>query len=367
MNKTMRAALLYAPDSPMKIERVDVPALRAHDVLVQVKACGIVPNMNYVFSGRLGHRLPPLPAVLGLDAAGIVVGTGDEVADFVKGDRVYINPMLRCGSCPYCAGGGAALCRYGAFRGYFGFSPESEKLLKQYPCGGFAEYTPAAASTLVRLAPEVTFEQAARFGYLGTAYAALKRGGVGPASWVAINGVTGTVGVGAVLWALAMGATRILGFGRNRALLEQVKALAPGRVDTLALGERDLAQWVREHTDGLGVDVLLDCTGRGSGAQTTVEALGCLKHGGTAMTVGAVREPVPLDPYRFMNTQLAYRGSNWFTVRDGLEMVELARSGVVDLGVLKPVVFPLDRINEGLAQMQNRPGGFTNLVVAPDR
>src|SRR4029077_4850224 len=131
------------------------------------------------------------------------------------------------------------------------------------------EYITAAPHRLVRLPQPVTFEQGARFGYLGTSFAALRLGQCGAGSWIAINGITGTLGVGATLLALAMGATRILGFGRNREILAKLKALAPARLDTPALCEPPADEWLRERTDGCGVDVLLDCSGRGTAASTT--------------------------------------------------------------------------------------------------
>lgn len=367
MVDTMRAARLHEPGQPMRIDEVAVPRVRAHEVLVRVMACGIIPNMNAVFSGRYWHHLPPLPAIVGLDAAGVIAAVGDEVKGFGPGDRVYINPLLSCGSCLSCAGGEPSLCQWGAFRGYFAFTPRAVAMLAENPHGGFAEYTVAAARYLVRLPDAVSFEQGARFGYLGTAFAALQLAGTRAGSWVAINGVTGTLGVGTVLWALAMGATRILGWGRNRDILARLKQISPGRIDTMALGDQPIDAWVRARTDGIGADLLIDCTGRGSPAATTLEALGGLKGGGTAINVSALSEPIPIDPLRFMNARLSYRGSNWFTTAQGAQMAELARAGVVDLGRLTPLVFPLAGVNDALEEVRRRPGGFTNIVVAPNQ
>src|SRR5262249_57895548 len=120
-----------------------------------------------------------------------------------------------------------------------------------YPFGSFSEYITASPQRLVRLPEQVTFEQAARFGYLGTSFAALRLGQVGGGSAIAINGVTGTLGAGATLLALGMGATRILGLGRNRDVLAQVKPLSPDRIEVLALGDAPIAEWMRQHTGGL--------------------------------------------------------------------------------------------------------------------
>jgi D-arabinose 1-dehydrogenase-like Zn-dependent alcohol dehydrogenase len=364
MAASMRAARLHEPGQPLRIDTVDVPEPRPRDVLVQVKACGVIPNMNAIFSGRLWNHLPPLPASVGLDAAGVIAKVGSEVTDVAVGDRVYVNPWLTCGMCAYCRAGEPLLCSAAGFQGYFGFFPHSIRQLMDYPFGGFSEYITASPQRLVLLPPPVTFEQAARFGYLGTSFAALRLAHVGGGSWIAVNGITGTLGVGATLLALGLGATRILGLGRNRAVLAQLKALAPDRVEVLALGDAPIADWMRRHTDGLGVDVLVDCSGRSAAAATTADALTALKRGGIAVNIGALTEPLALQPIRFMTTRLQFRG---FTTGEGQLMAEMARVGVLDLGRLVTRAYPLAQVNDALAEVQTRPGGFVNIVVNPDR
>ncbi len=361
----MRAARLHEPGKPMSVDRVDRPEPRPTDVLVEVRACGVIPNMNAVFSGRYWHHLPPLPAIVGLDVAGVVAEIGAEVGNVAVGDRVYVNPLLSCGACHYCRYETPLLCGSAAFQGYFGFFPHSKPLIEAYPYGGFGEYMTAQPQRLVKLPDQVTFDHAARFGYLGTSFSALRFGGVGAGSWVGINGVTGTLGVGATLLALAMGATRILGVGRNRDVLAKVKALSPARVDTMAIGDNSVAGWLLARTEGLGVDVLLDCTGRGGLATTTSDAIEGLKRGGVAINIGALSEPLPVNATRFMNSRLQYRGSNWFTTGEAQLMAEMVAVGVFDLSQIVARPFPLDKVNDALAHVAERPGGFVNVVVRP--
>jgi alcohol dehydrogenase len=365
MEGQMRAARLHAPGQPLRVDVIDRPALHPADVLVEVKACGVIPNMNAIFSGSLWNRLPPLPAVVGLDAAGVVVEVGADVDDVAVGARVYVNPWLSCGSCPYCRAQRPGLCHHAAFQGYFGFFPTSQKLMRRYPYGGFAEFMTASPGRLVYLPDEVSDDQAARFGYLGTSFAGLRAGQVGAGSSVAINGITGTLGVGATLLALGMGATRILGTGRNKEVLAQVKALAPRRIDTLVLGEAPVGEWIRSRTGGLGVDVLLDCSSRAASAVHTGEALTALKRGGVAVNIGALSEPLPLEPMQIMTAATQLRGSNWFTTGEGQLMADMAGVGVLDLGRLESRPYPLDRVNDALADIKQRPGGFTNIVIRP--
>jgi alcohol dehydrogenase len=363
----MRAARLHQPGEPLSIDQVAVPEPGPRDVLIAVKACGVIPNMNAIFSGALWNRLPPLPASVGLDAAGVVVKTGSAVTGIAHGTRVYVNPWLACGTCAYCRAGKPLQCIAAAFQGYFGFTDQSAPLQRAYPHGGFAEYMPAEASRLIVLPDTVGFDAAARFGYLGTSFAALRRGGVGLGTWLAINGVTGTLGVGATLHALGMGATRILGIGRNRTVLAALKALAPARIDTLALGDTPVTDWLLQHTDGLGADVLLDCSGRAAAAATTAQALGALKRGGIAVNIGALTEKFEIEPIAYMVKALTFCGSNWFTTAEAQLMAEMAGAGVVDLSVLKTRAYPLAGVNDALAEVKTRPGALINIVVNPDR
>jgi hypothetical protein len=48
-------------------------------------------------------------------------------------------------------------------------------------------------------------------------------------------------------------------------------------------------------------------------------------------------------------------------------MAEMARSGRLDLGVWEPRVYPLDKVNDALIDIKQRPGGFVSIVVAPDQ
>jgi alcohol dehydrogenase len=272
-----------------------------------------------------------------------------------------------CGTCAYCRKGTPLLCSAAGFQGYFGFFAHSLRQLADYPFGGFSEYMTASPARLVRVPENVTSEQAARFGYLGTSFAALRLAEVGAGSVIAINGITGALGVGATLLALGLGATCILGFGCNRDVLAQLKALAPDCIEVLCLGDEPIAEWVRRHTGGLGVDALVDCSGRGADAANTAAALGGLKRGAVAVNIGALTQVLPIEPIRFMTARLQFRGSNWFTTGEGELMAAMGKTGILDLAKLQTRAYPLDGINDALAAVQKRPGGFVNIVVNPDR
>ena len=374
---TMIAARLHAFGAPMTLDRIPMPEPRPGDVLVEVKACGIVPNLARVVSNFFGTQtpdlkaMPPLPAIFGLDPTGVVAKVGDQVRSIRVGERVYVNPARCCGSCRMCRSGQVLDCPNFTFQGYFG---RSQEIMRAYPYGGFAQFITAPASALVKLPDNVSFEAAARLGYFGTAYAAMKKLGVGPGQSLLVNGISGTLGLCAALLALAMGATKILGTGRNAALLERVKALAPQRIDVFALTDGSngsqpdpFVAWAKAATDGYGVDGMIDCLPPGAPASAMTRALQTLRRGGRAVNVGAVMEVLPLNAFWLMTNRIGLQGSVWFTTGEGEEMAAMAGAGTLNLSVLKHRVSPLSQVNEAIAGMADRDGGFTNFVVDPTR
>ena len=370
MQKTMRAARMHTVGGPMSIDTIPVPHIESTDVLVQVKACGMVPNLGNVLANWtkwFPHLpLPKLPAIFGLDPAGIIVATGKQVLDVKVGQRVYVNPLRSCGACEMCNRGERSRCRYFTFNGYFGFGPDSKKVYELYPYGGFCEYMSAPQYALVCLPDNVTFEQAARFGYLGTSYGAMKKAQAVPGQSMLIDGISGTLGLGACLLGLAMGMTRIFGTGRNKQLLERVHRLAPSRIEVHSLDDGPTAEWVKSRTRGEGVDFMISALGPGSPAKTMLDSIQAVRRGGRAVNVGAVAEPVPVDIHWLMDEQIQLIGSNWFTAAQGQEFAGLAEAGLLDLSVFEQNRFPLEQVNEAISGLQGqRNGGFSNYVIVP--
>lgn len=353
---------------PMLLEDVPRPTATGSDVVIRVEACNIVPNLANILANWTTwfpqNPLPELPAIFGLDPAGVVVETGPDAHEFQVGDRVYVNPGRYCGGCAACRRGEHIDCESYAFAGYFGFTATAPRTLDRYPYGGLAEYMLAPEYSLVRLPESISFEHGARFGYLGTGYSALRKAGVGPDTTVLINGISGTLGLGVALLALAMGAPRILGTGRNRELLADVEALAPARIETHSMLDGPVDTWVKSVT-GRGVDAYIDALGPGAPHESLVQGMASLRRGGRAVNIGAAQGMVPFDVHHMMDQQLTFRGSVWFTAGEGQQMAELAHRGLLDLSVFQNVVYPLEKVNEAISGVGNRRGGFSNVIISP--
>jgi D-arabinose 1-dehydrogenase-like Zn-dependent alcohol dehydrogenase len=79
-----------------------------------------------------------------------------------------------------------------------------------------------------------------------------------------------------------------------------------------------------------------------------------------AARLHAYGQPMTLD-------RIGLQGSVWFTTGEGEDMVAMAAAGTLDLSILEHRVSPLSKVNEVLAGMDDRDGGFTNFVIDPTR
>ncbi|MFF6805934.1 alcohol dehydrogenase catalytic domain-containing protein [Streptomyces sp. NPDC012616] len=366
----MLAARLHALGEPMSVDTVDVPTPRPTDVLVRVKACGIVPNMANVINNWptwYPHQpLPKLPAVFGLDPAGVVEAVGEAVLNTRPGDRVYVSPLRSCGSCQVCRGGELSRCRYFTLNGYFSTSRDGQRIFDLYPYGGFCEYMTAPQHAIVNIPDAMTFDQAGKLGYIGTSYGALRHAAAGPGQVALIDGITGTLGVASALLALASGVSRVLGTGRNEELLERVRGLAPDRIEVMRLGEGSTGAWAKSRTGGEGADFVISALGAKAPVETMLDSMQGVRRGGRVVNVGGVADRLPVDVKWLMDEQVQLIGSNWFTTAQGQEVADMVATGALDLSYLISKPFPLSEVNEAISgRATDLDGGFSNYVVIP--
>ena len=125
----MRAMLLEAPGTPLRLQEIAVPRPAPGQLLIRVQACGVCRTDLHIVDGELPQ--PKLPLILGHEIVGSVVTCGAGVARFRCGDRVGV-PWLgsTCGRCRYCRKGQENLCDQARFTGYT-------------VDGGYAEYAVA--------------------------------------------------------------------------------------------------------------------------------------------------------------------------------------------------------------------------------
>src|SRR5580698_2842818 len=85
----MRAQVLQRPDDPFTLTGLPLPTVSAGQVLVRIKASGVNPLDTKIRAGGAAHARVALPAILGMDMAGVVEAVSPQVATFHPGDEVY--------------------------------------------------------------------------------------------------------------------------------------------------------------------------------------------------------------------------------------------------------------------------------------
>ncbi len=231
---TMTAAVVTTRDGPFHLNQVRRPEPGPGEVLVRVEASGLNPLDLKIRAEQAAHARHPLPAILGLDLAGEVVAVGAGVEGFAPGEAVY-------GLIGGVGGLQGAQAQYVAV---------DARLLARRPTG--LEARDAAALPLVAI----------------TAWEGLvDRARVEAGQSVLVQGGAGGVGHLAVQIALAKGA-RVYATALGQEDLDYLTALGAIAID----GKRPVADYVEEHANGAGFDVVYD-TGGGALLDASFQAV----------------------------------------------------------------------------------------------
>jgi alcohol dehydrogenase, propanol-preferring len=346
--ETMRAARLHRPRSSgaaedLRIDAVPVPVPGPGEVLVRIRACGVCASDLHVVTGVTPHG-PELPQILGHEPAGEVAQVGPEVDGWRVGDRVAMLAGRPCGRCGYCLAGRDNLC------------PTLE-VAGVDTHGAQAEFAVTDARYLVPIPPSLPFEQAAIVtDAVATPYHALKRGGVGEGSSVAVFGLGG-LGMHAVLLAKLAGAV-VIGVDVDEVNLQ--RALDWGADEVVHAGDGRPARRIRELAEG-GVDRSFEFVGL---AETVDQAVKCLRPGGRATIVGLGPSAISTVPIaRFVAQETELVGSFGSTHQDLGELFDLVEQGRLDLSRSVTDVLPLDELPAALRRLETREGNPIRTVI----
>ncbi|HEU5333863.1 MAG TPA: zinc-dependent alcohol dehydrogenase family protein [Actinocrinis sp.] len=219
----MRAVVLEEFGGSLTLRELEKPEAAAGHVLVRVQASGVNPLDTKIRAGRAAHARSKLPAVLGLDLAGVVEQVGPGVDGFAPGDEVY---------------------------GLTGGVGDLQ--------GSLAEYA-AVDARLLALKPEaLSMRQAAALPLVViTAWEGLvDRAAVREGQKVLVHGGAGGIGHVAVQLALSRGA-QVYATGSADSL-EAIRALGATPIDYTTTQPAD---YVDRHTGGEGFDVIFDTVG----------------------------------------------------------------------------------------------------------
>jgi L-iditol 2-dehydrogenase len=248
----MEALVILEPNR-FEIQEVPTPVPGPDEILARVRAVSICgTDVHLVRGDYTGFWPPRFPFIPGHEWAGEIVALGSGVGrhGWHIGDRVAGTSHNACGVCRACVEGGYNICEnYGR-----------EGLHRQYGHnyqGADATYVVHNIRCIFKLPDALSFEDGALIDPASIALHVANRGRVAPGDTVVITG-GGAIGLLSGDAALARGAARIILLEHNTTRLGKAAELGFETVDTNA---GDPVATVRQMTGGLGVDVVMECTG----------------------------------------------------------------------------------------------------------
>lgn len=353
----MRAARLNVIGQPLTIEDIASPDLSLSAVKVRIQASPIPSHTTSVVQGQMPFALP-IPYTMGTSAIAVVEAVADDVVGLEPGQLVYCSP--------YHFVEVNGLGREEILIGFFGMTPNSDRLLKRWKNGTFAEWAifPQECVTPLKGLENEQSTRLAAINYLNIAYGGLLKGGMRPGLNVLVTGATGYLGSLVVLTALAMGAAKVFPVGRSHSILEKLAAIDPKRVVPVPLSS-DSNNYTTEIAKVAGkVDLYIDSLGLLPTPELTMAGINAVRLGGTVVLNGGVFATLPINYLDILGKQLTIRGNFMFPRTAPAEVAQMIAAGLIGLEAIQVKSFGLEQVNEAIASAATAKA-LELVVVAP--
>jgi L-iditol 2-dehydrogenase len=307
----MRAVVKTATGpGALELREVDRPTPDRGQVLLAVRAAALCGTDVHIAHGSIPVNAP---LILGHELAGVVAEVGAGVIGVAVGQRVTTETDASfCGVCAFCRAGDQHLC-------------PSRKAIGTSSPGGLADFVAIPASGVHPLPDGVDFVAGALTEPLAVAVrAVVERGAIEAGDEVVVIG-PGTIGLLVAQVAMSRGATvTVAGLDRHEARFRLARELGVPR--TVALDVASSFDEIFGGRDGLGVDVVIEC----SGASEAVDAgLRLLRKSGRMILVAFTPgRAVPMDLDLVVQRELAVvasRGKRPSCFRIALNLLETGR------------------------------------------
>jgi propanol-preferring alcohol dehydrogenase len=327
----MKAAILRELKRPLTIEEVVQPKPAAHEVLIEVQACGVCHSDLHVANGDWPQIVPitKTPLILGHEIAGRVVEKGASVNDLQVGDRVGVSWVYwTCGECEFCREGNENLCI-------------KQQITGVTVDGGYAEFVKAPSSHALKIPDGLTCVEAAPLFCAGvTVYRALQRAKIQPGQRLAVFGVGG-------LGHLAVQIGRVLGAIVTAIDVSEEKLAHARSTGASVTLNATTSNVVKELRRAGGVHAALVT----SAAKAAYDAAcPCVRPGGILLAVGLPSESICFPPILMAALELRIQASSVGTREDLREVLALGAAGRVRC---QTATRPLAQVNDALQQLRS--------------
>lgn len=329
----MKGAVLYGPGDVRVEERADPAIVEPTDAIVRLSASCICGSDLWPYRGA---QPVDQPTPMGHEYVGVVEEVGSAVKSVRKGQFVVGSFATSDNTCAHCRHGYQSSC-----------------VNREFMLGAQAPLlrVPHADGTLVATAeaPDATMIPSllAVSDVLGTGWFAADAANVRPGATVVVVG-DGAVGLLGVLSARQMGAERIIAMSRHAA--RQQLAREFGATDVVTeRGDEGVAR-IRELTNGVGADSVLECVGT---QESMWQAIRAARPGGHVSYVG-VPHGVSLDGAPLFFSHVHLHGGPAPVRRYLPQLIDLVLNGTIEPGKVFDLTLPLAEVAEGYRAMDER-------------
>lgn len=358
--ETMKAWILGDPGELTKTQK-PIPVPGRAEVLVRIDAiavCGTDLEIIYKGPPALIEGGQPFNKNFtpGHEYMGTVVALGPGVDEYKFGDRVTVEIHAGCGQCKRCREGMYTSCHnYGK---NYGDVDKGHRANGFSTDGGFCEYAVNKVNTLVHVSDSMSDEEATLVVTAGTSmYGLTELGGLVAGESVAVLG-PGAIGLLGVAVAKALGAQPVILTGTRDNRLEIGTKLGADHV--VNVRNENAVEKVREYTDGLGVDYVLECSGAPSGFN---DAAQMVNRGGKICLAAFPGEDVPVDVAHLVRNNIyvyGIRGEGKSGTHRAAALMEQKR---FDATIIHTHTFTMDDLPEAIRYAKERVDGAIKVVV----
>lgn len=339
------------------IQDIEVASPLRDEVLVEIRAAGICHTDHASLSWKR-------PLVMGHEGAGVVREVGAGVTHAHPGDRVVLNWCIPCGECFQCRRGETVLCETSRpahvmepSRGHAhaeGTRWRGRPVDRSFNIGTLSELALVRKEAVTPIPDEVPFDVAAISGCgVMTGFgSAVNVARVQPGERVVVLGCGG-VGLNIIQGARIAGAATIIAVDTNPGALERAHDFGATHVIAARRDDaemRDVAEAVRDLTDGRGADYAFEAT---SVPALAFVPLLLIRDGGLALQVSGINDSVTVPmPWFMWNKRYVtplYGGCQ--PAHDFPRIFEHYLSGALRLDDLVTRTYPLEQLGDALEDM----------------
>jgi len=353
--QTMKANVFHGKDD-LRVEEVPRPRAGVGEAVIRVTLTTICGTDLHILRGEYPVK-PGL--VIGHEPVGVIEELGEGITGYAIGDRVLVGAITPCGQCRACLSGHLSQCGHGGCYEAIGGWRFGNTIN-----GAQAEYllVPNAQANLARIPDELSDEQVVLLADIAsTGFSGAESGNIRIGDAVLVF-AQGPIGLCATAGAKLMGATLIIGVDGDDNRLAMAKKMGADVV--LDYRDTDVIAEVQKLTGG-GVDVAIEALGT---QETFESALRCLRPGGTLSSLGVYsgKLQIPYDAFAAgigdhrIITTLCPGGKERMR-----RLMEVIRSGRVDLTPLLTHTFPLDKISDAYQLFGSRADGVLKVAIKP--